>query len=373
MSQKNFNTRQLERKYIYIPKLHGVARKYRATLSGSVLTLSNYLPKKPQNDDKKSVLTAETAPAKEPTKRGKVTGFSIASKRRLVKYSREIPKDRFKSFITLTYPIAPDPLEAKAHLDRIIQEIRRLIAPLDAPRRPVSPRQTRGGGEQIAKMQAARAARTVPRRPVPPRRFSEKYEREAKSKQKKKSNPRKRGNKKPTELSILWVMEFQERGAIHFHLWCSHFVGKNRLRLLWNRIIKAPIETPSTDVRAWRAYSKSGLSCYVAKYANKQMQKTLPPELAEQGAGRWWGIIGDVSRPLFVTTEITAEDCEEFNKRAAELNYKHIQNEWVRLYVVPENERDTLQKLLESIRQEREDRLQKGAEAFSASIKKPPD
>jgi plasmid rolling circle replication initiator protein Rep len=66
MSQKNSSTPQLARKYIYIPKLHGVARKYRATLSGSVLTLSNYLPKKPQNDDKKSVLTAETAPAKEP-------------------------------------------------------------------------------------------------------------------------------------------------------------------------------------------------------------------------------------------------------------------------------------------------------------------
>lgn len=366
MSQKNSSTPQLARKYIYIPKLHGVARKYRATLSGSVLTLSNYLPKKPQNDDKKSVLTAETAPAKEPTKRGKVTGFSIASKRRLVKYSREIPKDRFKSFITLTYPIAPDPLEAKAHLDRIIQEIRRLVSPLDAPRRAVPCAKLATGAKKPRRSNSAA-------RPVPPRRFSEKYEREAKSEQKKKSNSRKRGNKKPTELSILWVMEFQERGAIHFHLWCSHFVGKNRLRLLWNRIINTPIETPSTDVRAWRAYSKSGLSCYVAKYANKQMQKTLPPELAEQGAGRWWGIIGDVSRPLFVTTEITAEDCEEFNKRAAELNYKHIQNEWVRLYVVPENERDTLQKLLESIRQEREDRLQKAAESYKPPIEKPPD
>ena len=372
MSQKNSSTPQLARKYIYIPKLRGVARKYRATLSGGVLTLSNYLPKKPQNDDKKSVLTAENASAQK-AKRGKVMGFSVASKRRLVSYTREIPKDRFKTFITLTYPIAPDPLDAKAHLDRIIQEIRRQVNPLDAPRRPVSPRQTRGDGEQIARMKAARAARTVPRRPVPPRRFSENYERENKSEQQKKSNPRKRGGKKPTELSILWVMEFQERGAIHFHLWCSHFVGKNRLRLLWNRIIGEPLDTPSTDVRGWRAYSKSGLSCYVAKYANKQMQKTLPPELADKGAGRWWGIIGDVSRPLFVTTEITAEDCEELNNRAAELNYKHIQNEWVRLYVVTEDDRDTLQKLLEAIKQKREDEFQQKIASWKSSIEKPPD
>jgi hypothetical protein len=69
MSQKNSSTPQLARKYIYIQKLHGVARQYRVTLSGSALPLSNYLPKKSQNDDKKSVLTAETAPTPNPVKR----------------------------------------------------------------------------------------------------------------------------------------------------------------------------------------------------------------------------------------------------------------------------------------------------------------
>jgi plasmid rolling circle replication initiator protein Rep len=72
MSQKNSNTRQLERKYIYTPKLQGVERKNRTTLSSDALTLSNYLPKKSQNDDKKSVLTADPVLSKEPKSRHKL-------------------------------------------------------------------------------------------------------------------------------------------------------------------------------------------------------------------------------------------------------------------------------------------------------------
>lgn len=80
--------------------------KYCVSMNGNLICLSQHNPNKPRE---------ATA------KRGKVTKFSDKSRANLLKYTRGIPKDRYKVFTTLTYKNAPT--DAKNHLDRILKEL----------------------------------------------------------------------------------------------------------------------------------------------------------------------------------------------------------------------------------------------------------
>lgn len=322
-----------------------VARKYRATRSGELLLISSHIPLESKQ--------------RAYTKRAAVKGFSEASKRRLVKYTREINKDRFQSFITLTYPNAPEPKEAKAHLDRIIQEIRRYVEQ-SAPRRLSVSRQTRGDAND-AQSKTPRAARTVPRLSVSSRRYSRANE--TKNKSKRNGGETAAAVKVlKTPFSILWVMEFQKRGAIHYHIWCSHFVPKQKLRRAWNKIIGEKTDTPSTDIRRWKVYTKSGLSSYVRKYAAKQIQKELPEELKETGAGRWWGVCGDVSRPNFITADVTPSETDKtLLKKLVQIaeNSKEIECPYVELFKLSTEKQTEIHELLAAIERERLEQMRR--------------
>lgn len=80
--------------------------KYCVSINGNLICLSQHNPDKPR---------------KETAKRGKITKFSDKSRANLLKYTRGIPKDRYKVFVTLTYKNAPT--DAKNHLDRILKEL----------------------------------------------------------------------------------------------------------------------------------------------------------------------------------------------------------------------------------------------------------
>ena len=60
-------------------------------------------------------------------KRGKITGFSFASRRRMMYTLAKVRRDAIKpDFVTLTYPnIFPSPIESKKHLDNFIRRLRR--------------------------------------------------------------------------------------------------------------------------------------------------------------------------------------------------------------------------------------------------------
>ena len=167
-----------------------------------------------QADKSDSIKVIEKTP-----KRNKVSVFSLDSQRRLLKFSREIPKDRYKTFLTLTYPATINPKESKEHLNQMLEFMRR----------------------------------------------------EAES----------------DDFGALWVVEYQQRGVLHYHVWSTHYINKDKLQAVWNRLIKAPSDTPSTNVKSWRAYSRNGLGVYASKcVGNKSGQKNAPEC---ESVGRWWG------------------------------------------------------------------------------------
>lgn len=163
--------------------------------------------------------------------RGEVKSFSPSSAARMRRYLRSSVAD-YKTFITLTYPhsFGMDGKECKRHLDRIVQQFKR---------------------------------------------YSELH-----SKQSKDNH------------SWFWFLEFQSRGAIHFHIFSTEFYPKEWLAAEWFRICG------TDDYRHFRAGTriesiksgKHGLCAYASKYAAKQAQKELPEDFG--WCGRFWGVYG---------------------------------------------------------------------------------
>ena len=86
--------------------------------------------------------------------------------------------------------------------------------------------------------------------------------------------------------SYIWFKEYQERGAIHFHILIdSVFIHHEELSLRWSKRIKSLDPSAGTSIRKIR--EKTKMRTYVTKYFGKEEQKTVPEEVT--GHGRWWG------------------------------------------------------------------------------------
>ena len=93
------------------------------------------------------------------------------------------------------------------------------------------------------------------------------------------------------ELRYLWIMEFQKRGVVHFHLF-SNLRPSTALRLrlarLWNKITGEGEEhrrfhASPTNFIKW----VMGSGNYVTKYLQKMEQKGVPEDYTN--CGRFWG------------------------------------------------------------------------------------
>lgn len=110
------------------------------------------------------------------------------------------------------------------------------------------------------------------------------------------------------KLSVVWRMEFQERGAIHFHLICFElpFIPKEEIQKMWGEV--SCQRRPFTRIEM--IFSSKKIMNYVAKYVAKVNPSpelggfNLPTYLAayqsEHGdaIGRVWGIIGKKYLPM---------------------------------------------------------------------------
>ncbi len=177
--------------------------------------------------------------------RGKITKFSESSGRRMRRYLRECLPD-YRNMVTLTYPCGygRDGKQSKLHLKKFIQECKR---------------------------------------------YSERH---------KESN---------VDLwSIFWFMEFQQNGAIHYHMFTTNDYPKEWIARTWYRIVDSEDERhlrAGTRIERLRA-GRSGTISYAGKYACKSEQKIIPEEL--QNCGRFWGVSGcrvTVSASTFVNSE----------------------------------------------------------------------
>jgi hypothetical protein len=95
------------------------------------------------------------------------------------------------------------------------------------------------------------------------------------------------------DYSAFWFLEYQKRGAPHFHIFTTHRYDKNWIADTWFRIVG------SEDLRHKKAGTRieklksgrRGACSYALKYAAKLEQKD-PPEWIKN-CGRFWGVSGN--------------------------------------------------------------------------------
>lgn len=89
-------------------------------------------------------------------------------------------------------------------------------------------------------------------------------------------------NHKLVPESVCWFLEFQNRGAPHFHLLSTDFIPFMAVAWLWHWSSGAPLDTATNVKRMTRPVR------YAVKYAKKATQKDVPEQF--QDVGRFWGI-----------------------------------------------------------------------------------
>jgi hypothetical protein len=172
-----------------------------------------------------------------PACRGRVRGFSDRSASRMARYLRCCEAD-YRTMLTLTYPGSSDGWHrCKAHLRSFSERLKRAIA---ARNRTVGHDDGRGA------------------------------------------------------FSAFWFLEFQKRGAPHFHIFTTHDFDKEFIARCWYEIVGSNDErhlAAGTRVERIRS-GRNGTIAYARKYAAKREQKTLPTMFESAGIGRFFGVFG---------------------------------------------------------------------------------
>jgi hypothetical protein len=105
------------------------------------------------------------------------------------------------------------------------------------------------------------------------------------------------------QSSAFWRLEYQERGAPHFHLLFFElpFIPFATLRQWWAEIVSAYVDGYLPRVRIEKIRSHRGAMYYTAKYVAKMSEEGSVSAFfildAYLHAGRWWGIFNKYSLP----------------------------------------------------------------------------
>jgi hypothetical protein len=89
----------------------------------------------------------------------------------------------------------------------------------------------------------------------------------------------------------LWVLEFQERGAPHFHVFIREPLDRFDVSAAWYRIVGSNDPkhlSAGTRIESFR--KPAAIGGYVMKYAAKMEQKDVPEGYSQ--VGRFWGTWG---------------------------------------------------------------------------------
>jgi hypothetical protein len=135
--------------------------------------------------------------------------------------------------------------------------------------------------------------------------------------------------------SFFWFIEFQKRGAPHFHIFTTEFIDFKFCANLWFDIVASgDPKHLKAGVRVEKLQKgRKGLICYAKKYAIKQSQKEVP-ELYSN-VGRFWGIHGLKTRKaadvVFYTDSLRNRDIFNIKTELDELILCAIQREGLKL------------------------------------------
>lgn len=161
---------------------------------------------------------------------------------------------------------------------------------------------------------------------------------DAKTAKKHLDNFKKRIARFAPEASGIWRLEFQKRGAPHFHfiLFNMPYLPKDVLAEAWGEIVGREfwdtsgdlIKEPFTRIEALKTPRRAFyyLSKYVAKLPEEAVLEderseddsgfnTVPYFTAEEWIGRFWGILNRDTLPFAELLE-TVSDCDETVERA---------------------------------------------------------
>lgn len=135
------------------------------------------------------------------------------------------------------------------------------------------------------------------------------------------------------KCSAIWRLEYQKRGAPHFHLMLFNFpfVPFEEFRRWWSEVIDKYVDNELPRVRLEFIRSKRGIMFYVGKYMAK-IPEVLEESEADDSffsiitylhAGRWWGVFNKMYLPLaaFAYLQIRIEsgrgfyDCKRFMRK----------------------------------------------------------
>jgi len=112
--------------------------------------------------------------------------------------------------------------------------------------------------------------------------------------------------------SSFWFLEFQERGAPHYHIFTNWPISKKWVSSRWYDIVG------SEDIRHLHAGTRTerlltgraGTISYASKYANKLVQKVVPAGF--ENVGRFWGVYGE-RVTMSAATFVSRADAEKLN------------------------------------------------------------
>lgn len=92
-------------------------------------------------------------------------------------------------------------------------------------------------------------------------------------------------------VSAFWFLEFQERGAPHYHLFTDNPVDAKELSKKWYQVVGSGDEKHlRAGTQIQRIRKPHAIAAYAAKYATKPEQKTVPEGYSN--VGRFWGGFG---------------------------------------------------------------------------------
>lgn len=116
------------------------------------------------------------------------------------------------------------------------------------------------------------------------------------------------------DFSLFWFREFQKRGSIHYHFFCTHYIPSKWLSDSW-LACNPTLKKCQTNIKSIGS-GRYGTAKYALKYAKKQKQKLLPENV--QFAGRWWGKIGNtVVAAAHIDLPIERLNCPVFAPKVA--------------------------------------------------------
>jgi len=125
-------------------------------------------------------------------------------------------------------------------------------------------------------------------------------------------------------IDLFWFLEFQQRGAPHFHGLISKEIDENELKTMWYEIVnsknKRHLEHGAhiSPIRSTEAFSH-----YLTNYLTKEEQKIVPFNFRD--VGRFWGYSRSLLDPHIIKIIIGTEN--ELNKFRAE--YLRTPRRWM--------------------------------------------